>query len=101
MGSPLSWTRMKQDAFRDASSNGAQPKASVKRDEDVLDDASKALTKALDALSVLGLTRTTQPPAFEHDIDFYAEVRRFEIRLISYALRKTRGVKLSQLRFLV
>lgn len=82
---------MKQPAILDSLIEGAQPIASVKDNEDPFDNASDALRKALDALSELGLTRTTQPPAFEPPIDFYAEVRRFEIRLIRYALRKTGG----------
>ena len=79
---------MKHPAVRDSLSEGAQPIASTK---DPFDNASDALRKALDALSELGMTRRTQPPAFEPPIDFYAEVRRFEIRLIRYALGKTGG----------
>src|SRR4029453_10505297 len=82
---------MKHPAIVDSLIEGAQPIASVKDNEDPFDNASDALRKALDALSELVLTRTTQPPAFEPPIDFYAEVRRFEIRLIRYALRKTGG----------
>ena len=72
-------------------SDGAKSIASVRRSKDPFDDVSNALKRALDALSELGLKRTTQPASFEPPIDFYAEVRRFEIRLIRYALRKSGG----------
>jgi DNA-binding NtrC family response regulator len=82
---------MKRDVLRVALNDGAKAIAAVKHKEDPFDEASRALRKALDALGVLELTQTVQPPDFEPGINFYAEVRRFEIMLIRYALRKTGG----------
>lgn len=80
-----------RSALRVALNNGAKPRASLKLKEDPFDEASRALEKALDALSVLKLAHTTLPLELEPSLNFYAEVRRFEIRLIRYALRKTSG----------
>ena len=68
---------MKHDVLRVALNDSAEPIASVKHKDDPFDDVSKALEKALDALSVLELTHTTRPPDFEPGLNFYAEVRRF------------------------
>ena len=82
---------MKRDVLRAALNDGAKPITAVKDRQDPFDDASRALEKALDALSVLELAHTTLPRDFEPGLNFYAEVRRFEIMLIQYALRKTGG----------
>ena len=82
---------MKRDVLRVALNDDAKPIAAVKHKEDPFDDASRALEKALDALSVLELAHTTLPPDFEPGLNFYAEVRRFEIMLIRYALRRAGG----------
>jgi hypothetical protein len=81
---------MKQNALSGDLNDGADP-IGLKLKEYPFDDASRALRKALDALNVLELTQTIQPPDFEPGINFYAEVRRFEIGLIRYALSKTGG----------
>lgn len=50
-----------------------------------LRELAKTLSLAIDALS------THELPALAEPIDFYEEVRRFEIRLIQRALRETGG----------
>ena len=55
------------------------------RTVETLRDLAKTLSVAVDVLSA------QERPALNEPIDFYEEVRRFEIRLIQRALRQTRG----------
>lgn len=56
-----------------------------------LKELSSALAKAIDAVSVFEIARAGQMPNLTHGIDFYAEVERFEITLIQYALIQAKG----------
>jgi len=57
----------------------------------VLKRASVALTRALDTLNAFEFEKEIQLPKIPSGIDFYDEVRRFEIALIVQALRHTHG----------
>ena len=56
-----------------------------------LKELSSALTKALDAVSIFEILKARQIPNPTQGIDFYAEVERFEITLIQFALVQARG----------
>jgi DNA-binding protein Fis len=58
---------------------------------DTLIKAALSLSQAIEALGSLNLFGELQPPDVKHGIDFYAEVRRFEVALITEALRITHG----------
>jgi len=57
----------------------------------VLKRASVALTRALDTLNAFEFEKEIQLPTIPSGIDFYDEVRRFEIALIVQALKHTHG----------
>ena len=69
-----------------------RPRADEGSDEPlrVLRDAARALSKALNAVRALELFGYAAPD-FGREIDFYEEVRRFEILLIEQALRRSGG----------
>jgi DNA-binding NtrC family response regulator len=58
---------------------------------DTLIKAALSLSQAIEALGSLNLFGEVQPPDVKRGIDFYAEVRRFEVALITEALRVTHG----------
>ena len=82
---------MNRNGSRITPERGAKVISSVKHRDDPLSEASQALRKALVALSTLEVTNPIQPLDLAPGINFYAEVSRFEIRLIRYALMKTGG----------
>lgn len=53
---------------------------------DVLRDAARSLSKAMKAIRALELSGPAGPPDVGRGVDFYDEVRRFEILLIERAL---------------
>ncbi len=63
----------------------------LNEDYTTLKELSFALTKALDAVSIFEIQRARQIPSITEGIDFYAEVERFEITLIQFALVQARG----------
>jgi transcriptional regulator with GAF, ATPase, and Fis domain len=69
-----------------------RPRADEGTDEPlcVLREAARALSKALKAVRALELFGSSVPD-FGREIDFYEEVRRFEILLIEQALRRSGG----------
>jgi transcriptional regulator with GAF, ATPase, and Fis domain len=58
---------------------------------DTLIKAALSLSQAIEALGSLSLIGELQPPDVKSGIDFYREVRRFEVALIIEALRVTHG----------
>jgi DNA-binding NtrC family response regulator len=62
-----------------------RPRVAVRRSIDSLSSLAAVLTEAVEALE------TSVPPLNEGGLDFYEEVRRFEIALITSALRHTGG----------
>lgn len=56
-----------------------------------LKELSSALSKTIDAVSTFELAKAGQMPNLTRGIDFYAEVERFEMTLIKYALIKAKG----------
>jgi transcriptional regulator with GAF, ATPase, and Fis domain len=58
---------------------------------DTLIKAALSLSQAIMALGSLKLFGEMQPPDVKDGIDFYGEVRRFEVALILEALRFTHG----------
>jgi DNA-binding NtrC family response regulator len=81
-------------ASRDASSSpdaaregGAGPEARI----GVLRDAARSLSRAMKAIRALELSGPAAAPDVGRGVDFYDEVRRFEILLIERALLHTGG----------
>ena len=77
------------DASRAASSRegGAGPEARI----GVLRDAARSLSRAMRAIRTLELSGPAAAPDVGRGVDFYDEVRRFEILLIERALLHTGG----------
>ena len=69
----------------------AQEGDAVNEGYTTLKQLSSALTKALDAVSIFEMLKARQIPNLKQGIDFYAEVERFEITLIQFALVQARG----------
>lgn len=69
----------------------AQEGDQVNESYTTLKELSSALTKALDVVSIFEILKARQIPNLKQGIDFYAEVERFEITLIQFALVQARG----------
>lgn len=65
-----------------------------------LKELSSALSKALDAVSIFEIMKARQIPNLKQGIDFYAEVERFEITLIQFALVQAKGSQRNAARLL-
>jgi DNA-binding NtrC family response regulator len=76
-------------AARAARRRGPGEGADVKLD--VLRDAARSLSKAMRAIKALELSGPADPPDVGRGVDFYDEVRRFEILLIERALWHSSG----------
>lgn len=64
---------------------GPVDEAALSNHVEVLKDLAQALIREIDRL------RNTQLPDVEQGVDFYEEVRRFEVNLIRSALERTGG----------
>jgi Bacterial regulatory protein, Fis family len=58
---------------------------------DALIRAALSLNQAIEALGTINFLKGAKPPDLRRGVEFYAEVRRFEVALILEALRITRG----------
>ena len=70
-------------ALRQASGAGIHPEA--------LREARRTLGMALETLTKLETLRAIQPPNIKAGINFYDEVKRFELAIIHHALKEARG----------
>lgn len=76
---------MKERSYQENPDNGTEHSQAAHNKIDVLNILSSALSTALDHL------RTAPPPDLEQGVDFYTEVRRFEVGLTQRALIRTGG----------
>jgi len=83
---------MKEFSFRHQLVTTSPRVETVVRDRiEALKDLSLTLSTALEAIGTLGFLGIDQPLDIESGLDFYDEVRRFEIFLIQRALKHTGG----------
>jgi DNA-binding NtrC family response regulator len=65
--------------------------ATVRTKIEVLEDLHKILSVALDDIKRLEFSESAKVPDIKPGLDFYREVKRFEIALIQHALRHSGG----------
>lgn len=72
--------------FSEERARGGEPERT-----DTLIRAALSLSQAIEALGTINFMKGAQPPDVRRGVDFYEEVRHFEVALILEALRITRG----------